>query len=137
MPQSVNTAGGYKARGRTEDEARRIATDADAIAAAGAFAIVVEATLEPVARAVTGRVPVPTIGIGASPACDGQILVTEDLVGLYRAFKPRFVKRYAELGDGLEQAVEAWAKDVRNRTFPGPEQCFGAPAAPPTATPKS
>ena len=137
MPQSVNTAGGYKARGRTEDEARRIAADADAIAAAGAFAIVVEATLEPVARAVTGRVPVPTIGIGASPACDGQILVTEDLVGLYRAFKPRFVKRYAELGDGLEQAVEAWAKDVRNRTFPGPEQCFGAPAAPPTATPKS
>ena len=129
MPQSVNLAGGFKARGRTDADARRVVADAEGIAAAGAFAIVVEGTVEPVARALTGRVSVPTIGIGASPACDGQILVTDDLVGLFRRFTPRFAKRYAELGEGLEAAVADWTRDVRARTFPGPEQCFGVEKA--------
>lgn len=130
MPQSVNTAGGYAAQGRDSDEAVAILADADAIAEAGAFALVVEGTVEPVAREITGRVPVPTIGIGASPACDGQILVTEDIAGLFGDFTPRFVKRYAELGQALEDAAVAYADDVRARRFPGPEHCFGgAPKA--------
>ncbi len=125
MPQSVNQAGGFKARGRTEADAARIMADAEAVADAGAFAVVIEGTVEPVARAITERVGVPTIGIGASPACDGQILVTEDLVGLFRRFTPKFVKQYATLGAGLENAVADWSRDVRARSFPGPEQCFG------------
>jgi len=131
MPQSVNTAGGFKARGRDDAEAQRIIADAEAIAEAGAFAIVVEGTLEPVARELTRRVDVPTIGIGASPSCDGQILVTDDLVGMFTDFKPKFVKRYANLGDELQKAAAAFADDVRNRRFPEPEQCFGikTPAA--------
>jgi 3-methyl-2-oxobutanoate hydroxymethyltransferase len=100
--------------------------DAAAIAAAGAFAIVIEGTVEPVARAITEKVPVPTIGIGASPVCDGQILVTDDLLGVFTEFKPRFVKRYAELAALISAAAEAYAADVRARRFPGKEHCFGA-----------
>ena len=81
--------------------------------------------MEPLAREITAAVPVPTIGIGASPACDGQILVTEDVVGLFAQFTPRFVKRYAELGEQVERAAAAYAEDVRARRFPGPEHCFG------------
>lgn len=131
MPQSVNTAGGFKAQGRNDAEAQRIIADAEAIADAGAFAIVIEGTMEPVAREITQRVAVPTIGIGASPDCDGQILVTDDLVGMFTDFKPKFVKRYANLGEDLQKAAAAFADDVRNRRFPEPEQCFGikTPAA--------
>jgi len=131
MPQSVNTAGGFKARGRDDAEAQRIIADAEAMAEAGAFAIVVEGVMEPLAREITRRVDVPTIGIGASPSCDGQILVTDDLVGMFTDFKPKFVKRYANLGDELQKAAAAFADDVRNRRFPEPEQCFGikTPAA--------
>jgi 3-methyl-2-oxobutanoate hydroxymethyltransferase len=125
MPQSVHTAGGYRARGREEEEANRIIADAAAIAEAGAFAMVIEGTMEKIARDITKRVPVPTIGIGASPDCDGQILVTDDLVGMFTDFKPKFVKRYATLGETLEQAAKSYADDVRNRRFPEPEQCFG------------
>jgi 3-methyl-2-oxobutanoate hydroxymethyltransferase len=100
--------------------------DAAAIAAAGAFAIVIEGTVEPVARAITEKVPVPTIGIGASPVCDGQILVTDDLLGVFTKFKPRFVKRYAELAALISAAAETYAADVRARRFPGKEHCFGA-----------
>ncbi|MHA1113171.1 MAG: 3-methyl-2-oxobutanoate hydroxymethyltransferase [Alphaproteobacteria bacterium] len=125
MPQSVHAHGGFSARGRELDEAERIMADARAVADAGAFAIVIEGTIEPVAREITAAVPVPTIGIGASPACDGQILVTEDLVGLFSDFTPRFVKRYAELGSQIETAAAAYADDVRARRFPGPEHCFG------------
>ena len=100
--------------------------DATAVAEAGAFALVVEGTVEPLARAITKSVPVPTIGIGASPACDGQILVTEDVLGLFGVFTPKFVKRYAELGDAVAEAVQRYAEDVRERRFPGPEHCFGA-----------
>ncbi|MEE9139381.1 MAG: 3-methyl-2-oxobutanoate hydroxymethyltransferase [Alphaproteobacteria bacterium] len=126
MPQSVMCAGGYRARGKGGDEAAQIIADAEAVAGAGAFAVVVEGTMEPVARAITDRIPVPTIGIGASPACDGQILVTEDLVGLTAEFTPKFVKRYADLGCGLAAAASAFAADVRSRKFPGPEHCYGA-----------
>lgn len=131
MPQSVNTAGNFKAQGRDDAEAQRIIADAEAIADAGAFAIVIEGTMEPVAREITRRVAVPTIGIGASPDCDGQILVTDDLVGMFTDFKPKFVKRYANLGEDLQKAAAAFAEDVRNRRFPEPEQCYGikTPAA--------
>ena len=125
-PQSVHSLGGYRARGRAEREAEAILNDARAIADAGAFAIVVEGTVEPLARAITKSVAVPTIGIGASPACDGQILVTEDVIGLFGAFTPKFVKRYAELGEAVTEAAQRYAEDVRARRFPGPEHCFGA-----------
>ncbi len=125
LPQSLHTAGGYRARGKDKAAAAGILADAKAVAEAGAFAMVIEATVESVARQITAAVPVPTIGIGASPACDGQILVTEDLVGLFTEFTPRFVKRYAELGEQVEKAAAAYAEDVRARRFPGPEHCFG------------
>jgi len=123
-PQAVNSLGGFKARGRSDAEAERIAGDARAVAEAGAFALVVEAVLEPLARSITAAVAVPTIGIGGSSACDGQVLVTEDLVGLFDSFKPRFVKRYADLGAAVSEAAAAYAADVRARRFPGPEHVF-------------
>ena len=125
MPQRVNTAGGFKVQGRGEEQAERVAADAAAITEAGAFAIVIEGTIEKVARAITEALPVPTIGIGASPACDGQILVTDDVLGVFTEFTPRFVKRYAELAPLISAAAEAYAADVRARRFPGPEHCFG------------
>ncbi|HVT51986.1 MAG TPA: 3-methyl-2-oxobutanoate hydroxymethyltransferase, partial [Dongiaceae bacterium] len=94
MPQSVNTMGGYRARGRGDSEATAVMADAIAVAEAGAFAIVVEGVMEQLGDAITQRVPVPTIGIGASASCDGQVLVAEDILGLFAEFKPRFVKRY-------------------------------------------
>ncbi len=126
MPQSVHALGGYRARGRATDEAAGVMADAVAIAEAGAFSIVVEGVLEQVAQAITARVPVPTIGIGASADCDGQVLVTEDMVGLFGAFKPRFVKRYAELSDEIESAVANYAAEVRTSVFPGPDNVFGS-----------
>ncbi len=125
MPQSVNTAGGFRVQGRGERQAERVMADATAIADAGAFAIVIEGTIEPVARSITAALPVPTIGIGASPACDGQILVIDDVLGVFTEFTPRFVKRYAELAPLISAAAEAYAADVRARRFPGPEHCFG------------
>ncbi|MDE0057071.1 MAG: 3-methyl-2-oxobutanoate hydroxymethyltransferase [Defluviicoccus sp.] len=127
MPQSVHAYGGFRVQGRGEADGRVIVEDARAIAAAGAFSMVVEGVIEPVGREITGSVPVPTIGIGASPSCDGQVLVTEDMAGLFTEFTPRFVRRYAELGEALGEAVAAYAKDVRARRFPGPEHCFGVP----------
>lgn len=124
MPQSVNAAGGFRVQGKTDDGARRVRSDASAIADAGAFAIVIENTVEALARSLTEELKVPTIGIGASPACDGQILVTEDIVGLGGDFTPRFAKRYAELGDGLRGAVEQYAEDVRARRFSGCRALF-------------
>lgn len=127
MPQSVNTAGGFKARGRGEEEAAQILDDAKAIAHAGAFALVVEGVMEPLARRITEDVAIPTIGIGGSPACDGQILVTEDMAGLFTDFKPKFVKRYMDLGAGIAEAARRYAHEVKSGVFPGPEHCFGAP----------
>jgi 3-methyl-2-oxobutanoate hydroxymethyltransferase len=129
LPQSVNAAGGFRAVGRSAEEAAQIIADAKAIAAAGAFAMVIEGTLEPVARAATEAVPVPTIGIGASPACDGQVLVTEDLLGLTGDKVPRFVRRYGALGEEIGHAVAAFAHDVKARRFPGPEHCYGTRTA--------
>ncbi|WP_029011264.1 3-methyl-2-oxobutanoate hydroxymethyltransferase [Azospirillum halopraeferens] len=125
MPQSVNTLGGYKAVGRDAAAAERVRADARAIADAGAFAMVVEGTMESLARTITEEVPVPTIGIGGSPACDGQVLVTDDLLGLFSDFTPKFVKRYAAVGQTISEAAAAYAAEVRSRTFPGPEHCFG------------
>lgn len=128
-PQSVHALGGFRAQGRSEEEAARLIADARAVDEAGAFAVVVEGTTEPVARAMTAAIAVPTIGIGASPACDGQIIVTEDILGLFTDFKPRFVKRYAELSGEIVAAVTAYAEDVRTRRFPGPEHVYGAAPA--------
>jgi 3-methyl-2-oxobutanoate hydroxymethyltransferase len=125
MPQSVNAAGGFKVQGRGQRQAERVAADAAAIAEAGAFALVIEGTIEPVARAITESLSIPTIGIGASPMCDGQILVTDDVLGLFTRFKPRFVRRYADLAQLITKAAAEYAADVRARHFPGPEHCFG------------
>lgn len=125
LPQSVNTAGGFRSHGKEDDEAERILSDAIAVARAGAFATVVEGTVEPLARRITETIDIPTIGIGASPACDGQILVTEDLVGLFSDFTPKFAKRYADLGEQIAAAAKNYSEDVRSGTFPGPEHCFG------------
>jgi len=126
-PQSVNVLGGYRAQGRSQDVADAVQKDAAAVADAGAFAMVVESTVEPVARSITEQVAIPTIGIGASPACDGQIIVAEDLLGLFKDFKPKFVERYADLGEEISCAVEQYADDVRSRTFPTLNHCYGVP----------
>jgi 3-methyl-2-oxobutanoate hydroxymethyltransferase len=122
-PQAVNALGGYGARGRSEAEAARILGDARAIAEAGAFLLVVEGVVEPVAAAITGAVACPTIGIGASLLCDGQVLVTEDMLGMFER-TPRFVKRYEDFGSRIEAAAAAFAADVRSRAFPTEEQVY-------------
>lgn len=135
-PQSVNAFGGFKVQGRGEDRAAEVLADAHAVEAAGAFGIVIEGVPEPLARSITEETGIPTIGIGASPACDGQVLVTEDMVGMFGAFTPKFAKRYAELGEQLGAVAATYASEVRARSFPGPEHCFdAAPAA--TALKKS
>jgi 3-methyl-2-oxobutanoate hydroxymethyltransferase len=124
-PQAVNVLGGYGARGRSEAEANKIVRDARMLASAGAFAIVVEGVVEPIAEQVTQAVPCPTIGIGASARCDGQVLVTEDMLGMFERV-PRFVKRYDDLAARISAAAEAFAGEVRARTFPGDEQTYRA-----------
>lgn len=123
MPQSVHAHGGYGARGRSVDEWQPIIDDAIAIAEAGAFAVVLEGVAEPLAHKVTEAVSCPVIGIGASNACDGQILVTEDMLGLF-AINPKFVKRFAEIGQSIESAIGSYADEVRNRTFPGDQHTY-------------
>jgi 3-methyl-2-oxobutanoate hydroxymethyltransferase len=123
MPQSVNVTGGYKVQGRGAD-AERVAADARAVAEAGAFAVVLEKVAEPLARRITAEIAIPTIGIGASAACDGQVLVLDDILGLFEDFRPTFVRRYAELGGTVEAAVAAYAEDVRARAFPAAEHVF-------------
>ncbi|HMQ91711.1 MAG TPA: 3-methyl-2-oxobutanoate hydroxymethyltransferase [Amaricoccus sp.] len=123
MPQSVNVTGGYRVQGRGA-EAEQVIRDARAVAEAGAFAVVLEKITEPLARDITERVAIPTIGIGASPACDGQILVVDDMLGLFTDFRPSFVRRYAELGQATDAAIAAYAEDVRARRFPAREHTF-------------
>lgn len=123
LPQAVNTQGGYRVQGRGSD-AQRIRADAAAVADAGAFAIVLEKIPASLAREITHAVPVPTIGIGASADCDGQVLVTDDMLGLFTSFRPKFVKRYGELGQQIDAAIAAFAADVRARTFPAAEHLF-------------
>ena len=122
-PQSINTIGSFRAQGRDEADWEPIEADAMAVADAGAFAVVIEAVAEPLGRRISEQVPIPTIGIGASPACDGQILVLEDMLGLSPRV-PKFVRRYGDLGPGIEAAIQAYAKDVRARAFPGPEHVY-------------
>jgi 3-methyl-2-oxobutanoate hydroxymethyltransferase len=122
-PQSINTIGSFRAQGRDESDWAPIEADAKAVADAGAFSIVIEAVAEPLGRKITEQIAIPTIGIGASPACDGQILVLEDMLGLSPRV-PKFVRRYGELGPGIEAAISAYAGDVRSRAFPGPEHTY-------------
>jgi 3-methyl-2-oxobutanoate hydroxymethyltransferase len=122
-PQAVNTLGGYGARGRSEAEAAKIMADARAVDAAGAFAMVVEGVLEPIAIEVTRAVSCPTIGIGASAQCDGQVLVTEDMLGMFDRV-PRFVKRYHEVANEISDAAVRYASDVRDRSFPTADQTY-------------
>ena len=123
-PQSINTIGSFRAQGRHQADWAPIEADAKAVADAGAFAMVIEAVAEPLGARISATVAIPTIGIGASVACDGQILVLEDMLGLSPRV-PKFVKRYGDLGPGIEAAIAAYAKDVRSRAFPGPEQVYG------------
>jgi 3-methyl-2-oxobutanoate hydroxymethyltransferase len=122
-PQSINTIGSFRAQGRDEADWAPIEDDARAVTDAGAFAVVIEAVAEPLARRLTAAVAIPTIGIGGSAACDGQILVLEDMLGLSPRV-PKFVKRYGDLGPSIEAAVAAYATDVRARAFPGPEHVY-------------
>lgn len=126
-PQAVNVLGGYGARGKSDAEYAKIVGDAAAIAQAGAFAIVVEGVVEPLARAITAAVGCPTIGIGASPACDGQVLVVDDMLGMFER-TPRFVRRFDDLAVRIDSAAAAYASAVRDRSFPGDDQLYGLPA---------
>jgi 3-methyl-2-oxobutanoate hydroxymethyltransferase len=123
-PQAINTIGSFRAQGREEKDWAPIEDDARAVAEAGAFALVIEAVAEPLARRITQQVAIPTIGIGASAACDGQILVLEDMLGLSPRV-PRFVKRYGDIGPGIEAAIAGYARDVRARAFPGADHVYG------------
>lgn len=131
-PQSINALGSFRSQGREEAEAIArgenvigpIQKDARAVAQAGAFSVVVEAVAEPLARRITETIDIPTIGIGASAACDGQVLVLEDMLGLSE-WVPKFVRRYGQLGPMIEQAIQGYADDVRSRAFPGPENVYG------------
>lgn len=122
-PQSVNTLGGYKVVGR-DDEAESVMADARAVEAAGAFAVVLEKVPVGLAARITQGLEIPTIGIGAGAQCDGQVLVVDDMLGLFTEFRPKFVKRYAELGAAADAAIADYAAEVRNRTFPGAEHGF-------------
>ncbi len=122
-PQAVNALGGYGARGRSPTEEAKIIADAKAVDAAGAIGMVIEGVVEPIAVKITQAVSCPTIGIGASAQCDGQVLVTEDMLGLFER-TPRFVKRYAAMADFVGDAAAAYAADVRARTFPTEEQIY-------------
>ncbi|HET9716606.1 MAG TPA: 3-methyl-2-oxobutanoate hydroxymethyltransferase [Pseudolabrys sp.] len=123
-PQAINTIGSFRAQGREEADWARIEEDTIAVSQAGAFSVVIEAVAEPLARKLTTLVAIPTIGIGASVACDGQILVLEDMLGLSPRV-PRFVRRYGALAEGIEKAIADYAGDVRSRSFPGPEHVYG------------
>ena len=123
-PQSVNALGGYAVQGRGGDR-ERILGDAVAVADAGAFAVVLEMVTESVADEITRKIPIPTIGIGASASCDGQVLVVDDLLGMFTDFKPKFVKRYAQLGSEADAAIARYGAEVRARQFPASEHVFG------------
>lgn len=122
-PQSVNTLGGYKVVGRA-DEADKVMADARAVEAAGAFSVVLEKVPEGLSGRITKALAIPTIGIGAGVDCDGQVLVVDDMLGLFTDFRPKFVKRYAELGKTADEAIAAYAAEVRSRSFPAAEHSF-------------
>jgi 3-methyl-2-oxobutanoate hydroxymethyltransferase len=123
-PQSIHAMGGYKVQGKTEEDAQRILADAKAIEEAGVFAMVLEGMPAALAARITAAVGVPTIGIGAGSGCDGQVLVVNDVLGLYGEFKPKFVKRYANLGPEIRKAFDQYKKEVEDGSFPGPEHSY-------------
>ncbi len=129
-PQSVNVLGGYKVQGRTPEAGEQLVADARALAEAGAFAVVLECVPPDVARRVTESCPVPIIGIGAGPDCDGQVLVLNDFLGLSEGAPPKFVKTYASLAETLLDAFRAYAADVRGGAFPAPEHCYAPSDSP-------
>jgi 3-methyl-2-oxobutanoate hydroxymethyltransferase len=124
-PQTASALGGYKLQGKDEETARRVVEGAEALDAAGCWGIVLELVPAELARVVTQRVAIPTIGIGAGAHCDGQVLVFHDLVGLFSGFTPTFVKRYAEAGAAIREACARYAEEVRSGAFPGEKQSFG------------
>jgi 3-methyl-2-oxobutanoate hydroxymethyltransferase len=126
-PQSFHAMGGYKVQGRTEQAARDLMQDAKALDAAGVFAIVLEGMPDVLGRMITGSVTVPTIGIGAGPDCDGQVLVFHDALGFHDGRYPKFVRRYASLFDTAVTALSAYCADVRGGTFPGPDEAYAMP----------
>ena len=123
-PQSIKDLGGFKVQGRSPEEAETLVNGAKALEQAGVFAIVLEAIPAGLARRITDSVAVPTIGIGAGPDCDGQILVINDLLGTYDEFTPKFVKQYAQLGEEMKRAFGEYIQDVQDGSFPGPEHCY-------------
>ncbi|HEY7726379.1 MAG TPA: 3-methyl-2-oxobutanoate hydroxymethyltransferase [Anaeromyxobacteraceae bacterium] len=127
-PQSVHKLGGYVVQGRDEERARELLLDARALEEAGCYAVVLECIPAELARFITGRLRIPTIGIGAGPACDGQVLVLNDLLGLDDGFRPKFVKRFGEVGAEVARAVAGYVKEVREASFPAEEHCFHAPS---------
>ena len=122
-PQAVNVLGGYAARGRSQEEHKKIMRDGKAVQDAGAFAVVAEGVIEPIAIALTQSLEIPVIGIGASAQCDGQVLVTEDMLGMFERV-PRFVKRYENIAEVIDKTVATYAEEVRARTFPSEEQTY-------------
>ena len=123
-PQSINTLGGFKTQGRQKEQWKAIEDDAKAISDAGAFSVVLEAMAEPLAARITKKIPIPTIGIGASASCDGQILVMEDMLGLTPRV-PKFVKKFGAVGQAIEDAIAGYADEVRERTFPAAQHTYG------------
>lgn len=123
-PQSVHAMGGFRVQGKTDDAASRVMMDAKAVAEAGAYAVVLEGLPATLAQRITDSVDIPTIGIGAGPGCDGQVLVCYDFLGMFRELAPKFVKRYAELGDAVVAATQRYVEEVRTGVFPASEHCF-------------
>ncbi len=123
-PQSVRAFGGYKIQGRDSEGAAQLLTDAQALADAGVFALVLEGIPAALAAEITKAIPIPTVGIGAGPGCDGQVLVMHDMLGITKDFAPRFIKRYAEVGEAMQTAFANYKADVEAGTFPGPEHCY-------------
>jgi 3-methyl-2-oxobutanoate hydroxymethyltransferase len=123
-PQSAAQLGGFKVQGKTAEAARILIDDAHALAEAGCFSIVLEAIPAPIAARITEAVPIPTIGIGAGPGCDGQVLVLHDVLGLFERFTPKFVKQYAKLGEHIQAALTRYCQEVQTGAFPGPEHTF-------------
>ncbi|UMZ74831.1 3-methyl-2-oxobutanoate hydroxymethyltransferase [Natranaerofaba carboxydovora] len=123
-PQSVNVAGGFKVQGKSKEEAKKLLKDARLLEKAGVFAIVLECVPYPLAKLVSEKINVPTIGIGAGNACDGQVLVYQDMLGMYSDMVPKFVKKYADLGTQIQDAVKGYIEEVKQGEFPAKEHCF-------------
>lgn len=127
-PQGVNAFGGFKVQGKTADSARKLLEDAHAVEEAGAFAVVLEAIPAELAARVSAELTIPTIGIGAGAGCDGQVLVNQDMLGTFTDFMPKFVRRFAEVGEVMRDAYAEYDRCVKDGTFPAPEHCYAAPA---------